>query len=294
MPLSKEFYLDEIKSKYPNSYNESLKDLPIKDLEDMLDFLEGALSKADGGSIGIEVFFKEKMKDGGRAGFFMGGPALEGQALLIYESMNKYGFSDQEIADALKARGLYDVAPVVETVETPVINTATNIINQGGDGDGGSPPPGPTDPYAGLGFSSANFGLGKGINKDAVIDYEADANKVGRTFTGQLNKIGLGFFEALKNVPTPFNLVRMGIQKAKDIARQKEKEKEAQLAAITRDIALDNKRDGTGGYQAGYGSDFMEGPSGAGYGMGAADKGGSDTMGSFKRGGLATMFKRKR
>ena len=32
MPLSKEFYLDEIKSKYPNSYNEGLKDLPIKKL----------------------------------------------------------------------------------------------------------------------------------------------------------------------------------------------------------------------------------------------------------------------
>ena len=70
MPLSKEFYLDEIKSKYPNSYNESLKDLPIKDLEDMLDFLEGALSKADGGSIGIEVLFKprrEEYQTGGRA-----------------------------------------------------------------------------------------------------------------------------------------------------------------------------------------------------------------------------------
>ena len=107
MALSKEFYLDEIRSKYPNSYNESLKDLPIKDLEDMLDFLEGALDKADGGSIGIEVLFKEKMKDGGRAGFFMGGPALTGQALQIYNSMNAYGFNDQEIADALSARGLY-------------------------------------------------------------------------------------------------------------------------------------------------------------------------------------------
>ena len=36
MPLSKEFYLDQIKSKYPNSYNKSLEDLPVKDLEDML------------------------------------------------------------------------------------------------------------------------------------------------------------------------------------------------------------------------------------------------------------------
>ena len=54
MPLSKEFYLDEIKSKYPNSYNEGLKDLPIKDLEDMLDFLDQALGKADGGRIGFK------------------------------------------------------------------------------------------------------------------------------------------------------------------------------------------------------------------------------------------------
>ena len=60
MPLSKEFYLDEIKSKHPNSYNDSLKDLPIKDLADMLDFLDEALGKADGGAIGIEVLFTDK------------------------------------------------------------------------------------------------------------------------------------------------------------------------------------------------------------------------------------------
>ena len=83
-------------------------------------------SKADGGSIGIEVLFKEKMKDGGRAGFFMGGPALEGQALQIYNSMNAYGFSDQEIADALSARGLYTPAGSGTTQPEQV----TGIINQ--------------------------------------------------------------------------------------------------------------------------------------------------------------------
>jgi hypothetical protein len=61
MALSKEFYLEEIKSKYPNSYNKSLEDLPVKDLEDMLDFLDEALGKADGGSIGIEVLFGPKV-----------------------------------------------------------------------------------------------------------------------------------------------------------------------------------------------------------------------------------------
>ena len=107
MALSKEFYLEEIKSKYPNSYNEGLKDLEVKELEDMLDFLDEALEKADGGSIGIEVLFKEKMKDGGRVGFNVGG-ITDPQALSIYNSMSSYGnFTDQQIADAIRAAG-YD------------------------------------------------------------------------------------------------------------------------------------------------------------------------------------------
>ena len=93
-------------------------------------------SKADGGSIGIEVLFKEKMKNGGRAGFFMGGPALEGQALSIYNSMNAYGFSDQEIANALQEQGLYTPGG-----STPPQTTQPNIIgaqlnqNRGGGRD---------------------------------------------------------------------------------------------------------------------------------------------------------------
>jgi serine/threonine protein phosphatase PrpC len=72
--------------------------------------------------------------DGGRVGLFMGGPALEGQALEIYNSMNSYGFSDQEIANALEGQGLYTPSGS-STPET----TAPNIINQqlqtGGGGD---------------------------------------------------------------------------------------------------------------------------------------------------------------
>jgi len=82
-------------------------------------------SKADGGSIGIEVLFKEKMKDGGRAGFFMGGPALEGQALSIYTSMKDYGATDQAIADRLSSLGLYD--PNASGGSTPAPDTG--IIN---------------------------------------------------------------------------------------------------------------------------------------------------------------------
>ena len=130
MPLSKEFYLDEIRSKHPNSYNESLKDLPVKDLEDMLDFLDQALGKADGGAIGIEVLFTDKKP---RKNFFMGGPALEGQALDIYNSMNAYGFSDQQIADALSARGLYTAAGSGTTQPEQVTGIINQQINQGRD-----------------------------------------------------------------------------------------------------------------------------------------------------------------
>ena len=75
MALSKEFYLDEIRSKHPNSYNESLKDLPIKDLSDMLDFLDEALGKADGGAIGIEVLFGPK-----RGEYQTGGRTIDSRA----------------------------------------------------------------------------------------------------------------------------------------------------------------------------------------------------------------------
>ena len=80
----------------------------------------------------------EKLADGGRVGLFMGGDPLTGQALSIYDSMNAYGFTDQQIANALEAQGLYGSGSTPAS-DTPVTNTATNIINRGGDtgGDGG-------------------------------------------------------------------------------------------------------------------------------------------------------------
>jgi len=80
------------------------------------------------------------MKDGGRAGFFMGGPALEGQALQIYNSMKGYNFSDQEIADALSARGLYTASGSGTATETTQPNIIGAELNQSGGGGGGSFP----------------------------------------------------------------------------------------------------------------------------------------------------------
>jgi len=58
----------------------------------------------------------------------------------------------------------------------------------------------------------------------------------------------------------------------------------SQAAALTREMARQNQRDNTGGYQAGYGGDFMDGGD-RGRGNDPDDKGGSDSMGSFARGG---------
>jgi hypothetical protein len=90
------------------------------------------------GPLGKQQIFERiyGLKDGGRVGLFMGGPALEGQALNIYNSMNSYGFTDQQIADALQGQGLY-----TPSNSTPPETTTSNIINQqiqsGGGGGGG-------------------------------------------------------------------------------------------------------------------------------------------------------------
>jgi hypothetical protein len=92
-------------------------------------------------------------------------------------------------------------------------------------------------------------------------------------------------------------IAKQQIADAEKAARQR-----AQEEAIARDIARDmqesNRAGKTGGYQAGYDRDFMDGPSGGGGNTGgspgSSGPGGSDSMGSFARGGLAAMFKKKR
>jgi len=122
----------------------------------------GVEEKADGGAIGIEVLFEEKKP---RKNFFMGGPALEGQALSIYNSMNAYGFSDQEIANALEGQGYYTPGGTT----TPDAPTTIQPIGYQGRGD--------DNPYAGqvvdqtdYSFNKKNYGPGKKleINPAAV------------------------------------------------------------------------------------------------------------------------------
>ena len=240
-------------------------------------------SKADGGSIGIEVLFTDKKP---RKNFFMGGPALTGTALDIYNSMKAYGFPDEEIANALRARGLYDTTP---TPTAPAQPLQPNITRPNGGGKDENDGPGVKDPYAGLGYSSANFGLGQGINKDAVMDYEADAYSIGRTPLGQLSRFGVGMVQALKNVPTPVNLIRKGIE----FTKQRAAEKKAQEEAIARDAFREAMRKGPSFY------DSLRGGKGASVSRASREQAGPgfgdvSESASFAKGGLATMFTRRR
>jgi hypothetical protein len=91
----------------------------------------------------------------------MGGPALTGQPLAIYNSMNAYGFSDQEIANAIKEAG-YELPTADSGTTTP--NIIGSQLNQGG-GDTGimelqetfTRAPGSTPKIS----EDAFFGLGK-------------------------------------------------------------------------------------------------------------------------------------
>ena len=116
------------------------------------------------------------------------------------------------------------------------------------------------------------------------MDYEADAAKVGKTFKGQLAKAYMG----LRSLPTPFNIASRALGNISDFVKeQAAKRAEAQAkaaAAAAAQMQYENRRDETGGYQSSFGQDtgFMEG------------SGTSKDMGSFKDGGLVSMFVEKK
>ena len=222
---------------------------------------------------------------GGRVGLFMGGPALEGQALSIYNSMSAYGFSDQEIANALAERGLY--TPGGTTEETGIIASAPNIINQQTGDDGPSTPPGPT------------------FNKDDLLG------------TSDYQGTGPGFIESILGIPaalvnaytkiSPINFVKSifkpnveRINKINiDAVVRAEEERKAKAAAERAAFLAEQQRtniasqlggpDGqSGGKYAGGDAFASANPYG---GSGTMDDLGADT---FKEGGLATMFTRRR
>ena len=244
-----------------------------------------------------------KKADGGRVGLFMGGPALTGEALSIYNSMSAYGFTDQEIANALAERGLY--TPGGTTEETGIIASAPNIINQDRGGDG---PPGPaptgTKTY-GKTFTGMTMPDGTPIGSSGVVEGPGIIDGLKNAATGlfdlyqKFSPIGIisNFMKqrAEKQQEIQNNAIEKAEaeRKAKEAiaeAERKEKERAAQYGAT-------NYGKGIGGQQS-YSGDAI-GASGLGFGVGATTGGPvSNRTGrgrqDYSKGGLATMFTRRR
>ena len=140
-------------------------------------------------------------------------------------------------------------------------------INQGGGG-GDGPPPGDDEddegPYADSPYDQ--YGNLKGMSPFSALK---------NTFAFMTNPLGyIGY---------------QGYQNYKRAKQQKEFEKDLQNPDF-KDMVTENRAGKTGGYQAGYDSGFMDGPSDAGRGNSPSDKGGSDSMGSHADGGRVGYF----
>ena len=147
-------------------------------------------------------------------------------------------------------------------------------INQGGGG-GGDGPPGPDDEDDDSGYSGIT---GYDSLGNPISNYTSPIDALKTSFAFMTNPFGyLGY---------------KGYQAYKDKKAKKELQDfyNTTEAKTVQDMARDNKASNTGGYQAGYGGDFMDGPSGAGRGNAPSDKGGSDTMGSHADGGRVGYF----
>ena len=227
----------------------------------------------------------------------MGGPALTGQALSIYNSMSAYGFSDQEIANALAERGL-PTTTTTTTTTTPVINTAPNIINQGSDGDGGG-----EGPKGGLGISRFDYGYTSPGGKFNIEDIgEGTIADEDYTFGMRLGDLGTGIkgglakaYQDLRKLPTPFNIASRAIGNISDFFKQKAKEKAAAEAAAAQTAfdkimsSAQSQKDFYDSLNKGRGA-----TSTADSRATAGDAPGYAGPSPFAKGGLATMFTRRR
>ena len=126
------------------------------------------------------------------------------------------------------------------------------------------------------------------LNTNNLNDFY-DSNEDSDTFgTTRFDRAKPGSFGSYRTLADYFNknkTAKLAItqRKAKaEAAAQAEAQAAAANRAATRQMAEQNRQSGSGGYQAGYGGGFMGG-SGT-----AAD------MGSFRDGGLASMFTRRR
>ena len=144
-------------------------------------------------------------------------------------------------------------------------------IPEGGGGDG--PTTGPATDNSGFDYESEAYG----ITDSELTD---DINAINNPTLNKASLAKIGFSSFLG----PFSMMGTAYRERKKA--EAEAIENARQNEVSRRAAENKAAGDRGGYQAGYGGDFMDGPQGAGRGNKSSDKGGSDTMGSSADGGI--------
>ena len=241
--------------------------------------IKGIYDKFKNPKIEDEDIILSGKKDGGRIGFEVGG--LSSRAQGIYDSWIAAGHTEADVLAYLTAQGLYNAGGEEATGIETIVNAD---INQGGGGNGG-----------GAGITNS-YNVNQNLGPTNITDYEAEAYGIGPTFKGSLAKLQ----DTFSRIPTPFNLARMGINKFQDWqtdwqekrAAKKEQELQAEIDAANQ-AALASIVEGN---IAKYGNQDRPntGINAPGGGKGQSPTGGDVAGTPFDRGGLATMFQRRR
>ena len=222
-------------------------------------------------------------------------PTLQGQYTL------------QQYLDLFDQGSYTPIQPTPTPTPTPdpgipsIINQNINQYqNQGGDKDDGNTnvvEGGKDYGYTGTGSTGSTTGFNIEDIAEGTID--SDEASTGKFGLGTLASIAgffanpLGFF-GTRVAKKGYDITQQRLAKKaleKELADiEKQKEKQAQIE-INR-IQASNQQNKTGGYQSSWSgnNDFMDGPSDAGRGNNPGDKGGSDSMGSFARGGSVRKY----
>jgi len=229
------------------------------------------------------ITYTKKMKDGGRIGYDAGG--LTGQAKNIYDSWIDAGHSEEDVLAYLQSRGLYNPEDVGIT---SIVNTQQPIIPGGGGGDGS--PPGPTfrrDDNLG---TSDYYGEGPGF-LESILGIPAALIEGYTKVSPMINFAKNIFKPRVQSYVTNPNLDAIAR------ADQERKAKaEAERAAFLAEQQRTNIAQQLGGPDGQSGGKYAGGDAFASAnpygGSGTKDDMGADTF--YKKGGLATMFTRRR
>jgi len=229
------------------------------------------------------IELKKTFKKGGRVGYDAGG--LTGQAKNIYDSWIDAGHSEEDVLAYLQSRGLYNPEDVGIT---SIVNTQQPIIPGGGGGDGS--PPGPTfrrDDNLG---TSDYQGTGPGF-WESILGIPAALIEGYTKVSPMINFAKNIFKPRVQNYVTNPNLD--AIAKADE---QRKAKAEAERAAFLAEQQRTNITSQLGGPDGQSGGKYVGGDAFASAnpygGSGTKDDMGADTF--YKKGGLATMFTRRR